>query len=133
MLVVSVKVSGGPASHQSRDSKMVKITTILVASLAAFAPVAEAKDRHCNYYNRIATELMRTYQDYIPNNHINMSLFYCRGGPMGSIEFKKTCHNGCRDGGDGHSDTSGPLCCWLSPVESTEITSGPVVPGELKS
>lgn len=26
---------------------MVKITTIFVASLAAFAPIAEAKDRHC--------------------------------------------------------------------------------------
>ncbi|KAM0559903.1 hypothetical protein ACHAPJ_003853 [Fusarium lateritium] len=96
---------------------MVKITAIAVAALAVIAPIAEAKNcvkgytycgyvllRRGNYYNQIDSALKNAGQG-TDNNHINNSLFYCKGGNNGDINFRKYCGGSCHDGGDGNNDT----------------------------
>ncbi|KAF4970303.1 hypothetical protein FSARC_2623 [Fusarium sarcochroum] len=96
---------------------MVKITAIAMAALAVIAPIVEANNckegltycgfillRRGNYYDQIDKELLKNGQKS-ETNHILNSLFYCKGGSKGDIEFKKYCGKSCADGGDGHSDT----------------------------
>ncbi|KAG6001977.1 hypothetical protein E4U21_003590 [Claviceps maximensis] len=94
---------------------MVKITTILMAALAAIAPVAEAGD--CVPGLLYCGDTLLRYDDYKASiikalgfepgprsSIIAKSLFNCRDPSGKDLLYSGTCPNICREGGDGHGD-----------------------------
>ncbi len=112
---------------------MVKILAVVVALAAAVAPVAADNCKPGLYYcghvllqlgikysHRHLTDCLLTLCTgrYYPQivealvkvgsstdaNHVNHSLFYCKGGANGDIYRVSYCSNGCHDGGRGRND-----------------------------
>ncbi|KAI8721607.1 hypothetical protein NCS52_00302600 [Fusarium sp. LHS14.1] len=96
---------------------MVKIAAPMFLLTAALASLGEARNckagiSYCgstllnigDYTNQINQALKAAKQPSDFTRAQN-SLFYCEGGKHGNIRYTKLCTGGCKDHGNGKSDT----------------------------
>ncbi|KAJ4322671.1 hypothetical protein N0V84_004696 [Fusarium piperis] len=97
---------------------MVKIAAPMFLLTAALASLGEARNcksgiSYCgstllnigDYSNQINKALKSAGQPTNDFTRAQNSLFYCEGGKHGDIRYTKLCPGGCKDHGNGKSDT----------------------------